>query len=329
MSVRLRQRGRMWYLDIHDQGQRTQRSTGTSDQRKAEKIRRAVEAELAGRSRSFSEEPNSELFEVFAEDWLDRQERRVRSGTLAGYKQAVRVASKLLAGKPLGDMKRMDARRVVETFARGRERKTARNLLNVLHALFADALDQERVDANPFRDQKRLIEGAMGPARRSEKSWSRRPNSYTKGEQEGILAAARESDARFERQPGVRNDHLAILIGLRAGLRRSEVLALQRGDIDFERRIIRVRRRISRHMVGDVKSEASSRDVPMSTRLELDLRAHLQRRDAYVGDAGEATENQPLFPAERRGADGTGSTGERNLARRMRQYVANAGAPDR
>ena len=78
MSVRLRQRGRMWYLDIHDQGQRTQRSTGTSDQRKAEKIRRAVEAELAVRSRSFSEEPNSELFEVFAEDWLDRQERRVR-----------------------------------------------------------------------------------------------------------------------------------------------------------------------------------------------------------------------------------------------------------
>jgi integrase len=70
---------------------------------------------------------------------------------------------------------------------------------------------------------------------------------------------------------------LTSLLGLRIG----EVLALRVSDIDFSRKIVRVRQSIdaATRMVQAVKSKASSADVPMPTQLEARLRKHLQTHD--------------------------------------------------
>ncbi len=65
------------------------------------------------------------------------------------------------------------------------------------------------------------------------------------------------------------------------GLRIGETLGLRVGDLDFAKRIVRVRQSVdsASRTTGAVKSKASSADMPMSRELETRLRAHLARRD--------------------------------------------------
>jgi integrase len=62
------------------------------------------------------------------------------------------------------------------------------------------------------------------------------------------------------------------------GLRIGEVLALRISDIDFARKVIRVRQSVdaATRKVQAVKSNASSADVPMPSQLETRLRGFLQ-----------------------------------------------------
>ncbi len=65
------------------------------------------------------------------------------------------------------------------------------------------------------------------------------------------------------------------------GLRIGEALALRISDVDFTRKIVRVRQSVdaATRKVQAVKSNASSADVPMPSQLEARLRKHLQTRD--------------------------------------------------
>jgi integrase len=65
------------------------------------------------------------------------------------------------------------------------------------------------------------------------------------------------------------------------GLRIGETLALRIGDIDFKRKIVRVRQSLdsATRTIQAVKSQASSADVPLPSVLEARLRAHLQSHE--------------------------------------------------
>jgi integrase len=65
------------------------------------------------------------------------------------------------------------------------------------------------------------------------------------------------------------------------GLRIGEVLALRVSDIDFARKIVRVRQSLdaATRTVQAVKSQASSADVPMPSQLGARLRSYLQKRE--------------------------------------------------
>jgi len=65
------------------------------------------------------------------------------------------------------------------------------------------------------------------------------------------------------------------------GLRIGEALALRTSDVDFARKIVRVRQSIdaATRKVQAVKSNASSADVPMPSQLAGRLRKHLQAHD--------------------------------------------------
>ena len=65
------------------------------------------------------------------------------------------------------------------------------------------------------------------------------------------------------------------------GLRIGEVLALRVSDIDFKRKIVRVRRSVdsATRAVQAVKSQASNADVPLPSQVEARLRTHLQKHE--------------------------------------------------
>lgn len=64
------------------------------------------------------------------------------------------------------------------------------------------------------------------------------------------------------------------------GLRAGEVLGLRVSDLDFERKLIRVRQSVdsATRLVHSCKSKASSADLPMPPQLEARLRAYLATR---------------------------------------------------
>jgi integrase len=70
---------------------------------------------------------------------------------------------------------------------------------------------------------------------------------------------------------------VASVLGLRIG----EVLALRVRDLDFVRKLVRVRQSVdaATRNVQAVKSTASSADLPMPSQLEARLRAHLKQHD--------------------------------------------------
>src|SRR5260370_25165798 len=77
------------------------------------------------------------------------------------------------------------------------------------------------------------------------------------------------------------------------GLRIGEALALRIADIDFKRKIVRVRQSLdsATRTIQAVKSQASSADVPLPSVLEARLRAHFRKHEGksellFVNRAG-------------------------------------------
>lgn len=70
---------------------------------------------------------------------------------------------------------------------------------------------------------------------------------------------------------------IAAVLGLRIG----EVLALRAGDLDFTKKVVRVRQSVdaATRTIAGVKSKASSADLPMPSQLETRLLAYLEKRD--------------------------------------------------
>ena len=96
---------------------------------------------------------------------------------------------------------------------------------------------------------------------------------------------AKEIEALYEYATGW--FRLALRLGAEAGLRASEACGLRVMDVDFIRRVIRVRvqaERGSGENVVPLKSEESRRDIPISEDLALDLSTALIGRDAAPED---------------------------------------------
>jgi len=68
---------------------------------------------------------------------------------------------------------------------------------------------------------------------------------------------------------------MVLLIAV-TGMRVSELLALQWPDIDFDRRLIHIRRTFYRGKFGLPKTPTSERVIPMGERLFLALQQHKQ-----------------------------------------------------
>jgi integrase len=67
-----------------------------------------------------------------------------------------------------------------------------------------------------------------------------------------------------------------VFLDAATGLRRSELLALKWGDTEFESQHIKVQRSIYRNVVGNCKTEASKKPVPMDPLLAAELWAWKQ-----------------------------------------------------
>ena len=277
-TARLYQRQGTYWVDLRQEGKpRERKSLGICDRREAEKLRRQEEARLILREMEEPEEPVAgPTFTEFYTRWLERVGSRLDPLTLAAYERACREAELVIGDRPLVSLRRADARRVVEAFAangqqcRKRKRATVARLTAGVRACLADAVDAELTEINPFVRPGKLFDAVGLPSRELEDSEESR--YYTGEEQRQLLDFARQ-------QP----DHslfVATLLGLRAGLRRSEMLGLQRRDLGLKARYLHVRRRVTAGGdIGPPKSARSRRTVPMAKDLTSAIRAQLGKSE--------------------------------------------------
>ena len=277
MAVRLRRRDKVWWLDFRWNGERIRRSTGTTKKSLAEKLAKVVEARLLLGKVPFPEEPVGQItFATHADDWLSRIERSVRPGTYALYEQAIREAKPLIGKRALGDVTRAQALAVVRELSEGesghRARKTVSNLIGALQSAFEDAVSvQHLAPKNPFANKAQLLKAAgFRPDRAPVEGTG--PQPYTIHERDRFLALMKKEDFDL---------YVGALLGLRAGLRRSEVLGLRHEDVDLEGRYLHIRRRYSDGQIDDPKTQRSRRTVPLSGELAevlLEYRARNEKR---------------------------------------------------
>jgi integrase len=168
---------------------------------------------------------------------------------------------------------------VVEEWLDGikRARGTKAKIRNLMSALFTHAMRYEWTDKNPIR----LV-------RQSAKR-ERVPDVLELWEVQLLLSKL-----------GVRERTLALL-DAGTGLRVSELLALRWRDVDFENLELNVTRSIWHQVIGDCKTEASAKPVPLDSYMAEDL-LRWRRQSDYAGldDYVFASETmrgkQPFWP---------------------------------
>jgi integrase len=148
-----------------------------------------------------------------------------------------------------------------------RAKGTRAKIRNLMSALFTHAMRYEWIDRNPIK----LV-------RQSAKR-ERIPDVLELHELQLLLSKL-----------SVRERTLALL-DAGTGLRVSELLALRWRDVDFNNLELQVTRSIWHQIVGDCKTEASAKPVPLDSYMADDLR-RWQRQSAY------ATDDDYIFASE-------------------------------
>lgn len=188
-----------------------------------------------------------------AEAWLKRCRRdNLDRQTIRTYRS--QVENHILphiGDRALADLRRADIHDLVDSLLDENSRAMTRKVLVSLKSLLKVAVEREWIAASPAADV------ALKRQTRHEK----RPGIPTKQE---IRLFLEQAPARHKP---------LITTAIFTGMRISELRGLSWQEVDFERRIIRVRQRASRlNEIGSPKSRAGIRDIPMTPLVASTLR---------------------------------------------------------
>ena len=243
-----------WQVDYRDnQGNRRHRQFLTK--READSFLVKARAEIAAGVHT----PDSASITVFEAAclWLARCERDgLEATTIRQYRAHVDLHITPRIGKM--KLARFSAPAVngfVDQLIRdGRSKEMARRVLRSLSSIVSEAQRRGLVAANHVRD--------ASPIKRSKRVVESRPEMPTKDELKRIINHTPDRSRAF------------IMTAIFTGLRASELRGLKWEDIDLKNAILHVRRRVDRfNKFGPPKSEAGTRDIPLSPNLLNTLKA--------------------------------------------------------
>jgi integrase len=183
----------------------------------------------------------------------------------------------------------------------GLQHKTVSNHLTFAHGLFAFALKRGLVASNPVAGVDRPRPSGPSPDIR-----------YLAREELEALIRVVPADLLGP------TDRVLYLTAATTGMRQGELLALRWRDVDWSAGVIRIRRSITRGLIGTPKSRRSSRAVPVADRLGGELDLHF-RRSNYRADAdlvfAHPETGRPYDPSKlrRRFKDALNDAGLRSL----------------
>lgn len=269
----------VWEAVLRIDGRKLRKSMGTANKRMArERMLRWEQGVLRGDYTRVSARRGLTL-RAACDAYLEASPRE--RSTLGRYRTGMDLACAFFGDDALlHQVSRDDAAAFIRSLrfkpdGEPRARSTINNLISGIRVVFRNAKRLQQIPDNPFEDMGWIIDEMIPTREFDEVHDALIP--FTRAEQTRLLAYLIEHDRPL---------HAAALIALRAGLRRSEVLALRwdRIDLDAVPAQIQVAERWSRGALGPVKTKQGRRRIPLSEATVLELRQYRawQRREALA-----------------------------------------------
>jgi len=194
-------------------------------------------------------------FERYATDWLAAQTFDEKSREAVGRRLRLH-AFPHLGDRDLGSVRSSHVQRMVGALSRDLAANHVRSVLTYVSAVFAAAVDDERIAKNPCRAAS--VKAPRGEAQRIV-PW---PAERVAAVQDALPPWAQ----------------VVVALAGGCGLRQSEVFGLAVEDVDFLRRFVHVRRQVK--LVGGryvfaLPKGGKEREVPLPDSVALALSAHI------------------------------------------------------
>jgi integrase len=180
---------------------------------------------------------------IWLDKWLDRKEQHIKASTYDTYRRAILQLKDGLGNIPLAAIKKKDVRTWCES--KTCTNKAIANLTSVLRAALQDAVDEELIDSNPLYDFR--FKRAEPPKETED------VDPFSAFEQTAILSVLTAQHKNM------------IQFAFWTGLRPSETIALEWGDVDFIRGIVQIKRAKTFHAAKPerTKTNAGTREVKL------------------------------------------------------------------
>lgn len=200
---------------------------------------------------------------------------KVKQNTAYGYKQdMINHVLPAFAGKPIDEIKPTDIQIFLNS-KKDKAKSTVKHIWLILHGILSMAVWDGYIEKDPTADASKYT---------MSKRKSKRESLSTEAVQDII--------ANLDRLEG--NDLRLLSLLIYTGMRRSEVLGLRWEDIDFQRGLIHVDRAVTfknnQPVIGDTKSEAGKRYIPLEAQLKAILAPMRQENGFVIGQDSPITE---------------------------------------
>ena len=290
MSVKLKKLRGSWYIVIDHKGLRKTKKVGGTLEFARSVMRQVQEKLTRGELGIFQEEKNnSPLFSAYAEQWLRDHGHNIQPSTKRSYEQLLRLhVTPRFGQKPLNKITRDDVKKFVSAISEKADhsRNTVRLILTALRAVLSAAVEDKLIDSNPASKVGKF-------------------NKRERGESKAQAMTVEKAEAFLSACVDVCPDYYPLFFtALRSGLRKSELIALKWGDIQFgesetdKNRFILVQRHYYMGHFGTSKTHECRR-VDMSKQLRAVLMAHKEGALLKAFQLGKTSIADDLvFPSE-------------------------------
>jgi len=268
MACIRKRRGR-WMVDYRDASGKRRWETVEGNRKDAEERLAKI---IAGGRRVVD---TKRTFQEHAEEWLVTYARtHIKESSFREYEAVFKnhifpVFGRILFSKVTREMVK---RLIAEKIQAGLSRYTVKNIIVPLREMYNHAIDDGVVSfSNPASRVGRF--------------------NKQRGEDRKITPLTRDELSTLLETVGDRMSHYSplLLCAARTGMREGELIGLQWGDVDFNGRLIEVRRNINRGKVTTPKS-GKTRRVDMSLQLTNTLERLLAQRKAEALKKGQSLE---------------------------------------
>jgi integrase len=291
--VRFRKDIKKYVIDYYDNfSKRHVETIGTNKHEAIDKLKEKIRLGDSGVSQS------DISFKTYIESWFERKTSLIEESTRISYEGILNNHLIPYFGKAnLSEIKKINIKNFANDKVKDRELslKTIRNILVVLHEVLGEAEDDGLIANNPYPSKiNKQLKRGIQLSKENDEIKNQKVDHLEKDEIHVFLNACQDQKEEPQNYP-------LFYIAIFTGVRRGELLALKWGDIDWNKKIIKVQRSLYKNRFKAPKTENSVRDIDVDNYLLDILKQHKVRQDEIRLKIGKEWNSNDLIFCQKDG----------------------------